>query len=123
MAELLVSAHLRLCRDQLTLVRRAPLALQLLLELGEEAPVGALGDEPLRAAREHPDLVQAQGVEAQGVLGAILPPLPIGDLLHDLEGIVIAPGIGVVDHELGRLLRGTMPLVVQPLERLAKADR
>ena len=51
------------------------------LSLVEEAPVGALGDELLRGALDHPDLVQAQGVEAQGVLGAVLTPLAVGDLL------------------------------------------
>ena len=55
-------------------VPRSDLRLQLPLQLIEEAPVGALGDELLGAALDHPDLVQAQGVEAQGVLGAILAP-------------------------------------------------
>ena len=48
--------------------------------------------------------MQAQGVEAQGVLGAILTPLTIGDVLHDLEGIVIALGIALVHDELSGLL-------------------
>src|SRR5215510_11209324 len=80
------------------------LTLQLLLQLGEEAPVRTLGQELLWAALEHPDLVQAQGVEAQGVLGAILTPLAIGDLLEGLEGIVIALRIAFVHNELGYLL-------------------
>jgi hypothetical protein len=41
--------------------RHALLILQLFLQLIEEAPVGALGDELLRTRRDHPDLVQAQG--------------------------------------------------------------
>src|SRR5215510_11592433 len=41
-----------------------PLPLQLLLQLIEEAPVGALGDELLRAALDHASLVQAQSIEA-----------------------------------------------------------
>ena len=48
----------------------------------EEAPIGALGNEFLGAALEHPNLVQAQGVEAQGVLGAIRLPRRIGEILY-----------------------------------------
>jgi hypothetical protein len=36
-----------------------PLLLQLLLQLSEEAPVGALGDDLLGGALDHPGLVQA----------------------------------------------------------------
>ncbi len=39
--------------------------LQLALELVEEAPVGAVGDELVRAGLDHADLVQAERVEAQ----------------------------------------------------------
>src|SRR5439155_17889892 len=81
-----------------------PLALQLLLQRVEEAPVRALGQELLRAALEHPYLMQTQGVEAQGVLGALLTPLAIGDLLDGLEGIVIALGIALVHDEPSGLL-------------------
>jgi hypothetical protein len=41
------------------LTRCAPLSLQLLLELVEKAPVGALGDDFLRSALDQTDLVQA----------------------------------------------------------------
>src|SRR5262245_23557754 len=71
------------------LVCRSPLSLQLLLQLVEEAPVGALGDNLLRGALEHPDLMEAQGVEPHGVLGVVLAPPAVRDLLHSLEGVVV----------------------------------
>ena len=63
-----------------------PLSLQFLLQLVEETPVGALGDELLRRALDQTDLVQAQGIEAHGILRIVLPPPIIGHLLHRLEG-------------------------------------
>src|SRR5262245_1213755 len=64
--------------------RRIPLALQLLPELAEEPPVRAVGDDLLRRGLDEAGLVQAQGVEADGVLGVVLPPLAVRDLLHRL---------------------------------------
>jgi hypothetical protein len=55
----------------------SPLSLQFLLELVEEAPVSPLGNKLLRTAFDHPELMQAQGIEAHGVLGVVLaPPCP-----------------------------------------------
>src|SRR5262245_37739609 len=80
------------------------LPLQLLRQFVEETPVGALGQELVRGILEHPDLVEAQGVEAQGVLRAIFTPSTVGELLYDLKGMVIAFGKALVDHELRGLL-------------------
>src|SRR5215831_9736916 len=63
-----------------------PLSLQLLLQLVEEAPVGALGQELLRARLEHPNLMQAQSIEPHRILGVVLTPFIVGELLHSLEG-------------------------------------
>jgi hypothetical protein len=46
-------------RSEADLTQCAPSSLQLLLQLIEEAPVGALGDDLLRARREHPSLLEA----------------------------------------------------------------
>jgi hypothetical protein len=54
-----------------------PLSLQLLLQLGEEPPVGALSNELLGTALEHPGLVLAQGEEAHRILGVIFTPLAV----------------------------------------------
>src|SRR5512145_1702252 len=58
---------------------RAPsLAFQLLFELVQKAPVGALGDDLLRRRLDHADLVEPERVEADGVLGIIVAPAVIG---------------------------------------------
>ena len=50
-------------------LRARKLRLQLLLQLVEEAPVGAVGDDLLGARLHHARLVQAERVEADRVLG------------------------------------------------------
>ena len=50
-------------------------------------------------------LVQVQRIEAHGVLGIGLPPAMIWDLLHRLQGVVIARGEALLHDELGRALR------------------
>src|SRR5919108_1314008 len=97
-----------------TVSRCAPLALQLFLQLGEEAPVGALGDELLGGALQHPGLVQAQGVKTYGVLGVILTPLGVRDLLQRLEGVVVPWRITLVYQESG----GTLGLEGADVSRL-----
>src|SRR6266508_5960295 len=44
------------------------LAFQFLLQLGEEAPVGALFDDLLRAALDHPRFLQTQREETQRII-------------------------------------------------------
>src|SRR5215472_14756402 len=44
--------------------RRLILPFQLLLQLIEKSPVGALGDDLLRAALDHPDLTESERIEA-----------------------------------------------------------
>ena len=51
-----------------------PLSLQLLLQLVEEAPVGALGDDLLGARFDHPGLMQPEGVEADRIFGIVVSP-------------------------------------------------
>src|SRR5712691_6756608 len=66
-----------------------PLSLHLPLQLVEEAPVAALGTDLLRADLNHPHLVEAEGVEAHGILMVVLAPLVVGDLLQRMEGVVV----------------------------------
>src|SRR5688572_28377465 len=86
---------------------RAPpsLSLQFLLQFIEEAPVRALGDELLGAAFDHPGFVQAQVVKAHGILGVILAPLAVGNLLHGLEGVAVVLRVALVYQKLGSPLR------------------
>src|SRR5215467_9999165 len=65
--------------------RRPMLALQLLLELVNKPPIGALSEERLRAALDETAFVETKRVEAQRIRGAVLPPLAIrGNLLEHL---------------------------------------
>src|SRR5215510_2083402 len=82
----------------------SPLSLQLLLQCIEEAPVGALGHELLWGRLDHPDFVQAQGVEADRVLGAVAAPLPIGQLPHGLGGVLVVCRNAALDERTGHAL-------------------
>src|SRR5262249_20317242 len=69
--------------------RRSFLRLQLPRELVEEAPVGALLDDLVWRQLDHPDLLETKRVEADGVLGVILAPLAVRELLHQLQGEIV----------------------------------
>src|SRR5262245_22274005 len=85
--------------------RRPMLALQLLLELVDEPPVGALGDNLLRARLDHSSLMQPQGIEAQRVFGIVLAPPRVDDILHRPDGIVVARRDSLVDEGAGGPIR------------------
>src|SRR5262249_22303669 len=74
-------------------------AFQLALELIEEPPVGALGDDLLRARLHDAALVQAQSVEADGVFVVVVAPLVVGYLFERLERVVVLLGIALVDEQ------------------------
>src|SRR5438552_3189496 len=78
--------------------RRPSLSLELSLQLVEEAPVRALGDNLLRARLDHPRLVEAEGVEAHRVLRIVDAPLVVGNILHGRERIVVARREPAVDE-------------------------
>src|SRR5215831_15504136 len=85
----------------------SPLALQLLLQLIEEAPVSTLSNDLLGTNFNHSSLMQAQGVEAHGIFWIILAPPVVGNVLHRLEGIVIDVAL-VRDQSRGAVgLQGT----------------
>src|SRR5919106_5673271 len=82
-----------------------PLSLQLLLQLIEEAPVRALRNDLLGACLDHARLMQAQGVEPQRVLGVILAPRAVWQLLQRLHRVVIVLGNTFVNKHPGHALR------------------
>src|SRR5688500_2494619 len=86
-------------------ISRPFLALQLLLQLVEERPVGARADDLLGAGFDHADLVQAERVEPDRVFGIVLAPAIVGNLLHRLEGVAVVPDEAAIDHLLGCALR------------------
>src|SRR5262245_62869795 len=79
---------------------RRPVAsgLQLALELVEEAPVGALGDQRVRARLDHADLVQAQRVEAHRVLRVELAPAIVGKLPKRLQRVIVLRRPAAIDQ-------------------------
>src|SRR5947207_12124953 len=77
--------------------------LQLAFELVQETPVGAVGNDPLRARLDEPHFVQPQGVKPDGVLGIIFPPFIVRNVTQGLDGIIVARGKAAID----KLLRGT----------------
>src|SRR5262249_15831066 len=81
-----------------------PLPLQLLFQLIEEAPVGALGDELLGAGLDHTGLVQKKGIEAYRILGVVFAPLAVGKLLHGLQGVAVVWRVALVYQQLGNPL-------------------
>src|SRR5262245_24948430 len=64
--------------------------LQLALELLEEAPVGALGDDLLGIGSDHARFAQLKRVEADRVLRIVVAPPVVRDLVHRLQGEVQA---------------------------------
>src|SRR5260370_4309629 len=76
---------------------RITLTFQLLLQLVEEPPVGALGEDLLRARLDHARFVQPEGIEPRGVLRVELSPLVVRQLLHRLQSVVVI--ISAVRHE------------------------
>src|SRR5271165_2402527 len=60
------------------------LGLQLAFELVEKAPIGAVGDDPLRYRFDEAEIMQSQRVEAQRVLWIVFAPFVIRDVAHCL---------------------------------------
>jgi hypothetical protein len=65
--------------------------LQLAFELVEEAPIRVVGDDLLWARLYHPYFVQSKRIEPNRVLGIVLAPFVVRDLVQRLQRIII-PG-------------------------------
>src|SRR6516162_6225143 len=78
-------------------------SLQLALELVEEAPVGALRDDLTGRRLDHARLVQSQRVEPDRVLGIVVAPARVLDLLHRLQRVIVT--IAFVRNQPGSTLR------------------
>jgi hypothetical protein len=74
-----------------------PLRLQLALDLVEEAPVSAIGDERVGVRLDHAQLVQPQRIEAQCVLGVVIAPDDVADLPQRLDRVIVPVGEPSVD--------------------------
>jgi hypothetical protein len=56
-------------------------SLQLLLQLVEESPIGALRDQALRRRLDHSRLTEPEGIEADGILRVVDAPLVVRNIL------------------------------------------
>src|SRR6516162_4900038 len=95
-----------------SLERTSP--FQLALELVEKAPVARLGDELIGGELDHARLAQAQCVEAKRVLGIVVTPRVVRNLLQRLQRIVVARGEAAVDD----CARGSGGIVAAEVSRL-----
>src|SRR5262245_19992379 len=81
------------------------LPLQLLLQLVEEAPVGALSEDLLRGGLDETRLAKPERIEAHRVVGIVLFPLPIRHFLQGLDSVLQAVHVALVHQETGHPLR------------------
>src|SRR5205823_3687109 len=75
--------------------------LQLAFQLVEEAPVGAVGDDLLRARLDEAQFMQTERVKPQRILRVVFPPFIVGELAQRLESIVIPTGKAAIDEHSG----------------------
>src|SRR6516162_10149879 len=64
--------------------------LQLAFQLVEEAPIRTLGDDLLRGGLDYAGLAQQQRKEAHGVLGVIIAPFVVDDVVHCLQRVIVS---------------------------------
>src|SRR5262245_40637593 len=81
------------------------LCLQFLLQLPQKPPIGALSDNLLRTRFNHSRLLEAQRVKADAVLGVVIAPLAVRNLLHSLKSVVVIRGKALVDEQARGALR------------------
>ena len=79
--------------------------LQLALQFIEKAPIRVLGNDPLWLGLDEPRLVQPQRVEAHGILGIVIAPNSVGQLLQRSKGIIIPRREPLLDHQSGHSFR------------------
>src|SRR6185503_12825961 len=79
-------------------LRSTSSSLELLSQLSQEPPVGALRNDLLRAGLDHSGFAQPQGIEAHRVLMVVFAPLAIGHFTHRLAGKVVAHCVALVDE-------------------------
>src|SRR5262249_27893626 len=95
----------RSCADPVASLLWPVLPLQFLLQLIQKAPIRSLGNDLLRTRIDHPHLFEAEGVEAQGVLGVELAPSTVRERPDRLKGGIIILREVSIHNEPGDPLR------------------
>src|SRR2546426_8769803 len=99
------------------------LPLQLLLQLVKEAPVRALRNDLLRGGLDHPRLVETEGIEPHGVLGVVLAPPAVRNLLHRLERVlVLVAAVGDQSSRFRRFQRAKVRRLQDRAQRPFRRD-
>src|SRR5215472_484061 len=80
----------RVCANDIGSLPFSWLCLQLAFELVEEAPIGAVGNDLLRARLDEAGFVHAQSVEPEGVLGVVFAPLVVWVVAQRLQRVIVA---------------------------------
>jgi len=75
------------------------LCLQLAFELVQEPPIGALGDDLLRARLDESRFVQAQGIEPDGILGVVFPPFVVRQPAESLQRVIVSFCKAAIDEQ------------------------
>src|SRR5271169_960573 len=73
--------------------------LQLALQLIEQAKIGAVGDDALRVVLDHTELMHAQCIKPDRVLGIVVAPKIVGDFGDGLQRVVVARGKAAIDEQ------------------------
>src|SRR5262249_2273239 len=88
--------------------------LQLAFELVQKPPVGAVGDDLVRACCDKAGFAQTQGIEAHCVLGVVLPPFAVRQRAECLKRIIVSLCEAAIDEQsrstrrLGRAQIGSL---------------
>src|SRR5437660_4026031 len=74
-------------------------SLHLAFELVEEAPIGSLGDDLLRARLDEARFVQTQGIESDRVLGVVFPPFVVRQPAERLQRVIVSFCKAAIDQQ------------------------
>src|SRR5258705_3566133 len=80
-------------------------SLKLALELVEETPIGAVGNDLVGSRPDKAGLAQPQRIEPDRILGIVLPPPCVRNFLERLERILVARSKSCIDNSPGHALR------------------
>src|SRR5271157_414885 len=86
-------------RGTFSFIRTSLSRLQLALQLIEQAKIGAVGDDALRVVLDHTELMHAQCIKPDRVLGIVVAPKIVGDFGDGLQRVVVARGKAAIDEQ------------------------
>src|SRR6516162_4246560 len=79
--------------------------LQLVFEFVEKMPVGAVGNDLLRAGLDEASFVQAQSIISDSILGIVFEPCAVENTAQRIEVVIVPGREASIDHALRDPLR------------------